>query len=328
MRNLRKLLWAIPVLVVVYLAGTIWLPYYSLGPGPAREVQPLISVDGAPTYPSDGSFVLTSVLFEQLTAIGLLRAWLDPDRDVVSRTEVYAPGETREQERQRSISQMDQSKLDATYVALEHLTGYPKEHGDGVLVESVVAECAADGELYPGDLILEIDGEPVDTVREASKAIGAAPSGRTLTFDVTVDGEPETVRLVREPCGGSQDPLVGVSLIPAFPFDVAITSDGIGGPSAGLMWALGLYDVLTPGDLTDARTIAGTGQIGLNGRVYPIGGITEKLTAAADAGASVFLVPKGNLEEARGADTHGMELVPVGNFDDALAYLGEETVAA
>ena len=108
-----------------------------------------------------------------------------------------------------------------------------------------------------------------------------------------MDGDPETVDLVREPCGDSAKPLVGVRMINSFPFDVQISSGEIGGPSAGLMWALGLYDLLTPGDLTGGRTIAGTGQIALDGTVIPIGGIEEKLTAAADAGATVFLVPAG-----------------------------------
>ncbi len=87
------------------------------------------------------------------------------------------------------------------------------------------------------------------------------------------------------------------------------------------MWAITLYDLLTPGDLTDGRTIAGTGAIGIDGTVYPIGGIQEKIVAARDAGANVLLVPKGNLAEERGAGIGGIQLVPVGTFDHALAWL-------
>jgi Lon-like protease len=320
-RVLRKLLWPAVLLAVVFVAGYVYLPYYSVGPGPARDVEPLIQVSGQVRYPSEGRFVLTSVVFKELTGFGVFAAWIDPDRAVVPRSQVYPSGETVEVEQERAISQMDQSKLAATYVVLDRLTGYPAEHGDGVLVEDVVSECAADGELFPGDLIRRVDGAPVDSVREASRAIEAAPSGSTLTFDVTVDGAPETVDLVREPCGDSQKPIVGVSLINNFPIDVRISSGAIGGPSAGLMWALGLYDLLTPGDLTGGRTIAGTGVISTTGRIYPIGGIREKLTAAADAGATVFLLPQGNRQEAESAPRRGLELVPVRTFDDALAYL-------
>jgi PDZ domain-containing protein len=110
-------------------------------------------------------------------------------------------------------------------------------------------------------------------------------------------------------------------MINSFPFDVSISSGDIGGPSAGLMWALGLYDLLTPGDLTGGRTIAGTGQIAVDGTVIPIAGIQEKIAAAADAGATVFLVPEDNLKAARAGGDHGLQLVPVSSFDDALAYL-------
>lgn len=303
------------------LGGTVFLPYYAIGPGPARDVEPLIRIEGVPRYPSKGRFVLTSVLFTQLTGFDLIGAWLDPDRSVVGRDEIYPAGEPAEVERRRAISEMDQSKLDAVAAVLRRLTGYPREHGEGVLVESVVSGCAADGVLYPGDLILRIDGRPVDTVRLARRLISAASPGARVRFDVTVDGKPQTLRLVREPCGGSEDPLVGISLLNSFPIRVRISSGSIGGPSAGLMWALGLYDLLTPGDLTGGRTIAGTGAIGPDGTVYPIGGVAEKIVAAAHAGAEVFLLPKGNLREAEAAGTRGMALVPVGSLDEALAYL-------
>lgn len=112
MRSLWKtVLGALAVGVIVF-SGYVYLPYYSIGPGPAREVQPLIQIEGHPRYESQGRFVLTSVEFAQLTAFGILRAWLDPDEAVVGRNVLYAPGETVQQEHRRAISQMDQSKLD------------------------------------------------------------------------------------------------------------------------------------------------------------------------------------------------------------------------
>ncbi len=309
------------VVVVVALAGTVWLPLYSIGPGPAREVQPLITVTGRPEYQSAGRLVMTSVVFNQLTALGALSAWLDPHRSVISHSTLYPSGETPTQEHQRAISDMDESKLDATYVVLNHLLGYPKDHHRGALVEGVVPGCAADGKLYPGDLILSIDDTPVGGSAQASGIIEAAPSGSALTFDIRAGGERQQVDLVREPCGGRSKPLVGVSLIPNFPIGVQIQSGDIGGPSAGLMWALGLYDLLTPGDLTGGRTIAGTGHIGLDGTIYPIGGIGDKIVAAERAGAKVFLLPTANLAEAKAASSGTMTLVPVASFDDALNYL-------
>jgi len=281
-----------------------------------------VGADDHQRYESQGAFVLTSVAFRQLTALGIVRAWLDPDQSVVSRDVLYAPGESDQQEQQRSISQMDQSKIDAAYVVLRELTRYPKEHGDGVLVESVVPGCAADGELFVGDVIHSIDGEPVDDIGQARDAIEAAPSGDSVTFDVTVDGEPETVSLERAPCGGQSKPLVGISMIESFPFPVTFSSGAIGGPSAGLSWALGFYDLLTPGDLTGGRTIAVTGALGPDGTVYPIGGIEEKVVAAEEAGADVLLLPRQNLAAARAVGSDSIQLEPVASFDEALSALG------
>ena len=321
----RRGVWLTVLIVggaVAALGGSITLPYYSIGPGPARDVEPLIRIEGHPTYGSAGHLLLTSILFRQLTPFTAVAAWLDPDLAVVSRNALFAPGESSQQEQTRAISQMDQSKLDAASVVLKRLTGYPRQHGQGVLVESTQPGCAAQGRLFPGDLIRSVDGTEVDSVRQASRAIGGTQSGSKLAFDITVDGKRESVSLFRAPCGGDEKPLVGVRLMNSFPIGISIATGDIGGPSAGLMFALGLYDLLTPGDLTGGRTIAGTGVIGVGGKVYPIGGVGEKVTAAADAGASVFLLPEGNLAAARGAVRgRDLRLVPVSTFDDALSWL-------
>jgi Lon-like protease len=312
---------AVPLLAFVYAAGTVYLPYYSLGPGPARAVEPLIRFEDRDRFESSGAFVLTSVAFRQLTPLGMIRAWLDGDLDVVGRDFLYPDGQSEEQERQRSISQMDQSKLDAAYVVLEELVGYPERNGEGVLIEGVVPGCAAEGELFVGDLIEAIDGTAVSDVRDARRALEEIGPRERIRFDLDVDGEDETVTLVRGPCADGDEPLIGVSMIEAFPFDVTIASGGIGGPSAGLAWALGLYDLMTPGDLTGGATIAVTGALGADGTVYPIGGVEEKVAAAASAGAEMLILPRDNLAEAQAADTDDVRLIPVARFDDAIDRL-------
>jgi len=321
-RLLSRRWWlAVPLLALVYAAGTVPLPYYSLGPGPARAVEPLIRFEERDRFESSGTFVLTSVAFRQLTPLGMIRAWLDRDLDVVGRDVLYPDGQSEQQERQRSISQMDQSKIDAAYVVLEELVGYPERHGEGVLIEGVVPGCAAEGELFVGDVIEAIDGTAVSDVRDARRALEEIGPRERIRFDLDVDGEDETVTLVRGPCADGDEPLIGVSMIEAFPFEVTIASGGIGGPSAGLAWALGLYDLMTPGDLTSGATIAVTGALGADGTVYPIGGVEEKVAAAASAGAEVLVVPRDNLAEARTADTGDVRLIAVGSFDDAIDRL-------
>lgn len=306
---------------VLFVAATMRLPYYSIGPGPARSVEPLITFEEHQRYESDGEFVLTSIHYERLTGFGVVQAWLDRDLTVVGRDFLFRPGESRQEEERRSISQMDQSKLTAAYLVLSELTDYPEENGGGVLVEGVVEGCPADGELFPGDLVVGIDGVDLTDVGQARTVIDALPEDRRVSFDVVVDGEEHDVRLQREPCVDGDRAVVGVRLIDNFPFDVLISSGSIGGPSAGLAWALGLYDLLTPGDLTGGRMIAVTGQLGLDGTVYPIGVPDEKVVAASRAGASVLILPEENLAEARSVGDQGVELVPVRSFGEALAWL-------
>lgn len=318
--TMRKPAILVPVAALAVVLGSVSLPAYSVGPGPVREVGSRIDVSGAEVYPSEGRYVLTSVLVERVTAFEAVAAWLDGDRSVVSERSILAPGETDEEGGRRAISQMDQSKIDAIYVVLSALTAYPEDHGPGVLVESVVDGCPAEGWLYPGDVIESVDGTTIRDVEHFAEVLDAAEAGRSLRFSVDADGETEQVTLTPRVCGGAPRPLLGVRPVATFPFVVGISSDEIGGPSAGLMWALGLYDLLTPGDLTGGRTVAGTGAIDLDGRVTPIGGIEQKIIAARRAGVDVFLVPEANLETARRA-AGGLEIVSVSTLDQALDYL-------
>lgn len=320
MRKRSRLLW-IPVAAVLLAAAWIPLPYYSVGPGPAREVVPLIAVDGHPTYDS-GKLVMTTVSFRKVTGLTATIAWLDPNVAVVGQDLLYPPGLTVAQERERSLSQMDTSKIAATSVVLGRLTKYPDDHGEGVLIETVFQRCPAEGELFAGDLVDSIGGTPINDVADASHAIESVAPGDPLTFHISAGGEQHDVTVTRGACPGADRPVVGISMVNNFPFGVQISSGDVGGPSAGMMWALGLYDLLTPGDLTDGRLIAGTGTMELDGTVGPIGGITDKVVAARSVGAQVFLVPKDNLAEARTVDPGAMQLIPVASFDGALRALG------
>src|SRR5438105_10886059 len=308
--------------VAVIVGSYVTIPYYSEAPGPAKDVEPLIQFSGHQRYDSSGHFVLTSVLesVQRLTPIAALGAWLDPNRAVVPEQDLLFPGESQQQEQQRATSDMDESKLDAVAAVLSDLDDYPKRHGDGALVESVIAGCPAEGKLFPGDLITAVDGKTVMLRRQLTNTLETVPVGQPIHFAVTAGGSSATVTLSRAKCGQNGAPLVGISTLQNFPFRVTISSADIGGPSAGLMWALGLYDLLTPADLTGGMTIAGTGAIDRDGNVYPIGGVGEKLIAARRAGADVFFVPQQNLAEARAADA-GVRLVPVASLQDALGFV-------
>jgi Lon-like protease len=327
MRRALRSAGAVLLIAAAFAIGWVRLPLYALGPGPPREIVPMIHVEDATTYGSSGHFVMTTVRFTQVTSLGALLAWLDPDRLVVGEDVLYPGGLTPDEETQRAISQMDQSKIDAAAVVLPEVSDYPREHGPGALVEFVGSDCPADDQLFPGDRIVRIEGQRVDSQVEASRLLDGVPTDEPIDFRIDTDGQMHDVRLTRGRCPGSDEPVVGIVLIDAFPFPIAIESGEVGGPSAGLMWAVGLYDLLTPGDLTGGRTIAGTGAIDLEGNVGPIGAIRDKVIAAREANADVLLVPRANLGELRGVDLGGLRMIPVGTFDEAIRALAPSETA-
>jgi PDZ domain-containing protein len=320
---------ALPVLVLLLALWAIRLPYFVLEPGPAQEVGPLIHVSGHPTYQSQGHLLLTDVEFFQPNAYEAVAGWVNPHDHVVRQDELLPPGQSQGQYIRQGLSQMDTSKIDATVVALTEETDYPKDHGPGVLIEGVLPDAPATNRLFPGDLVTHVDGKAVDSVAQVSTAIKAAGYGSTVTFTVEAGGRVRTVKVspahVRYEIVPGRfrtipGPAIGVTMVANFPFDVTISSQGIGGPSAGLMWALGITDEITPGDLTGGRTIAGTGEIAVNGQVLPIGGVQQKVVAAEAAHATVFFVPVANADDAA-AVSQGIKLVPVKTYSDALEWL-------
>ena len=321
MRRLARIAALVALFAVAFGAAWIRLPYYAVGPGPADEVGPLIDVQGATRYPSQGRFIMTTVSFTQLTALESLSAWIDDARFIVPRDQVYPPGLDPDLEQQRAISEMDTSKIDASTVVLTELFDYPDEHGEGALIAQVGGDCPAEGELFVGDLVVSIDGRRIGSVRDARRAIDGVPADEAVAFRVRAGGEVHEIELQRGPCPGSEEPLVGIVMIDSFPFEIEIASGEVGGPSAGLMFSLGLYDALTPGDLTGGRTIAGTGSITPDGEVGGIGGIVDKVIGAERAGATILLVPSVNMAELADVDTGGMRLFSVATFDDAVEAL-------
>jgi Lon-like protease len=318
---MRRLLFLLTPWVALGLSVyAVDLPLFSVGPGPAREVLPRIDIDGRRTFESRGRLVLTTVNLGRVNVFGAFEAWADPSVDVVPEREILTPGQTERQHREQSSSEMDESKIAAVVVALRRLTAYPREHGDGVLVQDVVDGAPASGRLFPGDIVLAADGEPIDGVDEMRSAIEGAGTRRDLRLTVRSADERRTVSLrpIPRPDGGG--PIIGVVLVENFPFEIRIDSGDVGGPSAGLMWALGVVDLLTPGDLTSGRTVAGTGVIDLDGGVHAVGGIEHKILAAERAGADLFLLPQANMTEARAVAEH-IDLVPVDQIEEALAYL-------
>jgi PDZ domain-containing protein len=317
-----------PVVALLVILGVVQVPYFVISPGPTRDVYPLIHVRGHQTYPSSGHLLMVAVDFRRANTYEALWAWLSPTEALLPERDLLAPGETDQQEQHVALSQMDTSKIDAAIVALTRYAGYPKTHGSGVLVEQVGQGLPADGKLFAGDVIQSVDGQPAQSANQVGALIRAAGPGHPLIFRVQAAGQTRTERIAPTTVKGIDHPIIGVSLVQNFPFPIDISSGDIGGPSAGLMWTLGLVDLLTPGDLTGGRVVAGTGEILPDGRVLPIGGIEEKVAAVErafeasgePAASRIFFVPVDDANAAQ-AVAHGITIVPVRTWMDAVRYL-------
>jgi Lon-like protease len=321
-RRRRWWLALVPLAVVAVVLAYVPIPYFVLSPGPAENVYPLIHVRGHRVYPTDGKLLLTAVYetADRVTTYQAIAAWLDPTRTVVKESDILAPGQTVQQSVKVALSQMDTSKIDAAVVALSKYAGYPRLHGPGALVEGVIDGTPAAGKLFAGDLITKANGRALPDSTALGQAIRSTGVGHPLTLTVTAAGHTRTVTVTPVQPKNERHPIIGIYSVDNFPFPLTISSGQIGGPSAGLMWTLGLIDELTPGSLTNGRTIAGTGTISPNGAVGPIGGIQQKVVAADRAGATVFFAPAAEAADARSV-AHGLTIVPVTTYADAVSWL-------
>jgi PDZ domain-containing protein len=284
----------------------------------------IVNVSGHKTYRDDGALRMVTVYAggpgENTNLVELLYGWIDPDIAVLPKS-IYDKGETDETNRQQSAVQMSSSQDNATAAALSALgIGYRTE----VEVSGVAKDGASAGKLEKGDVLLAVDGKTTADPNRLVEVIRAIKPGTPTVLTVRRDGKELQIRVTTKPA--EDDPKasrIGVSIQPdfVFPFKVRIRlPDTVGGPSAGMMFALSIYDVLTPGSLTGGKTIAGSGEITPDGTVGPIGGIGQKLPAAQRDGAKIFLVAADNCAEAVHAhyDADKMRLVKVTKLADAI----------
>jgi PDZ domain-containing protein len=329
-RSLTLLIATIGVIAALAIAVLIPVPYVILGPGPTLNTlgndssgKPLITISGHPTYPTTGHLNMVTVGYQggpgvNINIFSALAAWLNPHEAVVPESELFTPGQSQQQAQQQDTQQMTGSQQDAVAAALAELhIAYQMQ----VVVVRPEAGFPAAGVLKAGDVITAVDGKPVTGEPSLTSLIGAHPAGSTLTLTIVRNGQRQTVQVGTRESGGR--PVMGVQVTGQykFPFTVKFSVGDIGGPSAGMMFALGIIDKLTTLNLTGGKFIAGTGEIEASGKVDPIGGIQQKMVSARNAGATVFLAPASNCSDVKGAIPAGLQVVKVGTLSQAVTYL-------
>ncbi len=322
--------WAITALLVLSLAGLMTLPsgYVIERPGQVFNVmgeldeKPVISATDVETYESETRLDITTVslLGNRDSTPGwlqILAAWMDPDQVVLPLDEVYPPQLSTEQVRAESTAQMEVSQQDAIAAALTEL-GYELDRQ--LYVASVIAETPASKKLVAGDFLVAVGSVAVATYEELRAQIQLS-EGNSVIIKVIRDGKPMEFELTPEKKEDSWVIGAMVGYVYDFPVDIKLQLGDVGGPSGGLIFALGIYDALTEGSLAGKTHIAGTGTITADGSVGPIGGIELKLISAKKAGATLFLAPEGNCSEVVGQIPDGLSVVIVKDLKSALTAI-------
>jgi PDZ domain-containing protein len=316
-------------LVLFVLALTMPVPYVILSPGPTYNTlgtddngNTIVVIEGKKATTTSGHLNLTTVSIssQSVTAFQAIAAWLMHDEVVVPKTSVYPPGTSEQTTNEQNTQDFLSSQDSATAAALCELH-YPK--GFGVL--KVTADGPSHGVLEPGDFLRTVDGKPANSVTALSKVLATEAPGKTVPVTVTRSKKPADLAVkLGPPLKGKKGASLGIVVadgcLAPFTVDLGLGNQ-IGGPSAGLMFALGIMDKVGTVDLTKGRFIAGTGTIDSDGKVGPIGGIQLKMIAAKDKGASVFLAPAGNCDDVRKATPSGLKVIKVSTLQGAVQDL-------
>ena len=314
---------AIAAAAVLSMVG---LPYVVRQPGPIVNTlgdldgKPLITVRGAETYPTTGALNFTTISDlggpgDSVNVWELLYAGIDPSSEVFKRDELYPPGITSKQVDEEGAAQMIDSQQEAIAVALRKLG---KTVTERVSIAAIAKDAPSATSLRKGDEIVAVDGRAITSADDVRAAINKHKPGETVDLRLRRGASLVDVAATTRSADGRA--AIGVFLARDFdfPVDVQIHAGDVGGPSAGTMFALGIYDRLTPGALAGSQGIAGTGTINVDGEVGPIGGIHQKLYGARDGGADYFLAPAANCDEVVGHVPDGLRVVKISTFDDAV----------
>lgn len=283
----------------------------------------LITIPGQAVYPTEGTLDLLTVSVvgnreNRPSWLAVARAWLDPSEAVLPLDDIYPADVTTQQREEQNATAMVNSQTDSIAAALTHL-GY--DYPTTVSVVSLASGSPADGIIEPGDEVVSVNGSSVRDVTELRLALQKNGTTDAASLAIVRDGENEVLRVTPVDIDGAVIVGINVTTQYDFPFDVKIQLDRVGGPSAGLMFALGIIDKLTPGALQGGKDVAGTGTINQAGDVGPIGGIQQKLYGARDAGAEWFLAPASNCDEVTGHIPEGLTVFSVKTLDEAAAAL-------
>ena len=326
------------ILVVALIAAVFLVPVNAVieAPGPTWNVldngsssdQDVLKVSGTETYPTEGALRMTTVSVSgcpgyPVTTADLIAAWISADKRIVDRNEVCPQDQSAEQVEETGKAQMTASQDSAVIAALVE-TG---KAGAMHLTVTEVTEQQTSTEIQAGDVLETITPQGGQTTTLASfsqlrELMTTIPEGTRVTLGVRRGDQKASAALTTiAPQEGTTGSLLGLSLKISVdsPVEATFGLSDVGGPSAGMMFALGVVDEITPGSLTGGKDISGTGTIDMTGQVGPIGGIQQKMAGARESGSTFFLAPASNCNEVTGHEPKGMQVFAVNTLHEAVA---------
>ena len=326
------------ILVVALIAAVFLVPVNAVieAPGPTWNVldngsssdQDVLKVSGTETYPTEGALRMTTVSVSgcpgyPVTTADLIAAWFSADKRIVDRNEVCPQDQSAEQVEETGKAQMTASQDSAVIAALVE-TG---KAGAMHLTVTEVTEQQTSTEIQAGDVLETITPQGGQTTTLASfsqlrELMTTIPEGTRVTLGVRRGDQKASAALTTiAPQEGTTGSLLGLSLKISVdsPVEATFGLSDVGGPSAGMMFALGVVDEITPGSLTGGKDISGTGTIDMTGQVGPIGGIQQKMAGARESGSTFFLAPASNCNEVKGHEPKGMQVFAVNTLHEAVA---------
>ena len=332
-RTVTKRTWTLLIvsaLIVVglSLASLIKVPVAILRPGPATNTlgtidgKSVISIEGATTYPTDGQLLFTTVSLAggpQYPVSAIEWAWTkltDRNAQFYPESAFFQEGQTADEVQQESTAEMTGSQEIAQTVALR-AAGFTV--GEKIEVAAVSSDAPSGKVFHVGDILLTINGKTIDRIDDPINALDDVKAGTEVP--VTVERGGAQVSFEAKTGARPDNGKAYLGIVPnpkyTFPVKVTVNAGDVGGPSAGTMFSLAIYDKLTSGSLTGGKSIAGTGTISEDGTVGPIGGVRQKMIGARDAGATYFLAPESDCGEVVGHVPSGLTVVKIATFDEA-----------
>ncbi|MEY4225704.1 MAG: hypothetical protein RL190_461 [Actinomycetota bacterium] len=337
-RSLKVVLTLAAVLLAIVAGTLVWAlsarsDDFAFVPRSAQPALGAVTLEDQPKAPDGAGSVWFSTVGIRHATVWETWFGIDGGGEIVPRHALISPGEREEDRSRLEAVSMDASQVNAEIVALRALGEEVDVRPAGVRIVGMdpQAPILADGAQI-GDVIVRVDGTPIVTTAALRAAVGRVGPDAAIELELRRPHEDEPVAVATTTMRGPK----GEALLGIVPSEARTVSaertveysvDGVGGPSAGLAFALQIYSAGKDYANLGGLKVAATGTLSEKGEVGSVGGTAQKAIGAGRVDADLFLVPRDNYRTAAAAAPDRVDVVAVGTFDEALAAITRAAAA-